>query len=52
MIAGICAGVAEYFHLDPSIVRIVFVLICMLFGFGILLYIIMWMVVPPKSKVL
>jgi phage shock protein C len=52
MIAGVCGGVAEYFNFDPSVVRIVFVLFCMLFGFGMILYILMWMIVPPKSKVL
>ncbi len=51
-IAGVCGGIAEYFHWDPSLVRIAFVLVCFLGGFGILLYILMWIIAPPKSKVL
>jgi phage shock protein PspC (stress-responsive transcriptional regulator) len=51
-IAGICGGIAEYFQLDPSFVRIGFALICFLGGFGFLLYILMWIIVPIKSKVL
>lgn len=51
-IAGVCGGIAEYFRLDPSIVRICFALFCLLGGFGIFLYILMWLIVPNKSKVL
>ena len=50
-IAGVCGGIAEYFDLDPSIVRIAFALICLLYGFGIVLYLLMWIIVPLKSKV-
>lgn len=51
MLVGVCGGIAEYFDWDPSVVRIAFALICLMAGFGILLYIIMWLVVPPKSRV-
>lgn len=50
-IAGVSGGIAEYLNWDPSLVRIAFVLICFLGGFGIFLYIIMWIIVPPKSKI-
>jgi phage shock protein C len=49
MIAGVCAGIAEYFNFDVSLVRIVFVL----FGFtggGILAYIIAAIILPDKSE--
>ncbi len=51
-IAGVCGGIAEYFDLDPSLVRVAFALFCLLGGFGILLYILLWIIVPVKSKVL
>ena len=40
MIGGVCAGLAEYLDIDPTIVRIVWVLMVLFAGFGILLYII------------
>jgi phage shock protein C len=51
ILGGVCGGVAEYFNLDPSIVRIGFVFVCLIGGAGVLLYLIMWVIVPPKSKV-
>lgn len=51
-IAGVCGGIAEYFKLDPSFVRIAFALACLFGGFGLVLYVLMWLIVPPKSKVL
>ncbi len=46
MIAGVCAGLAEYFGVDPVIVRIVFVALALLHGPGIVLYGILWLVMP------
>ncbi len=51
-IGGVCGGVSEYFNFDPSIVRIIFSLFFLLAGFGIFLYILMWIIVPRKSKVI
>ena len=48
-LAGVCGGLAEYFGLDASIVRIIW-LICVLFGgCGLLAYLIMWIVMPEKK---
>ena len=47
MIAGVCGGLAEYFNVDPTLVRLVFAVGAILgFGSFILLYIVMWIVVP------
>ena len=46
MIGGVCAGIAEDLGLDPTIVRIVWVLLLFFAGFGILLYLILWIVMP------
>ncbi len=48
-IAGVCGGLAEYFELDPALVRVAWVLFTLLsFGAGILLYVIMALIVPPR----
>ena len=46
MIGGVCAGLADYLGLDPTIVRIVWVLMLFFAGFGILLYLILWIIMP------
>ena len=45
---GIAGGLAQYFNLDPVLVRVLFVVVTLLHGFGILLYIILWIVVPEE----
>ena len=49
MIAGVCGGLAEFFGSDPSLVRLVFVLLALLGGHGLLVYIILWIIVPYRS---
>ncbi|HYX19789.1 MAG TPA: PspC domain-containing protein [Thermoanaerobaculia bacterium] len=53
MIAGVCGGLAEYFELDPTIVRVAYVLISIVsVAFpGILAYIILMFVIPPPPPV-
>jgi phage shock protein C len=50
MIAGICAGLGEYLDLDPTILRLVFVLLAFGGGSGVLIYIIMWLIIPIKPE--
>jgi phage shock protein PspC (stress-responsive transcriptional regulator) len=45
-IAGVCAGVADYFDIDPTIVRVVWLLATLIPGPNILAYIILWIAVP------
>ncbi|HPW66315.1 MAG TPA: PspC domain-containing protein [Salinivirgaceae bacterium] len=51
IIAGVCAGIAEYFGLDISLVRIGYILLSLLsVAFpGILAYIILWIIIPDKQ---
>jgi phage shock protein C len=49
MIAGICGGVAEYFGIDPVIVRIV-ALVLLFGGPGLPVYLILWLIVPEEPK--
>ena len=51
MIAGVCAGRAEYFAIDPTLVRLAWVLFCALGGSGVLAYIICALIIPSKSQV-
>lgn len=46
IIAGVCGGLAEYLEADPTLVRIVFVLVGLLTGIGLLAYIVMWILIP------
>jgi len=52
MIAGICGGLGEYFEVDPTVVRIVYVLVSILsVAFpGILVYIILWIIIPEAES--
>ncbi|HEY4936943.1 MAG TPA: PspC domain-containing protein, partial [Puia sp.] len=52
MLGGVCGGLAVYLRIDPSVVRIIYaVLILGSFGTALLLYIILWIALPPKSMV-
>ena len=48
VLGGVAGGLAKYFNLDPILVRVLFVIITILHGFGVLLYIILWIVVPEE----
>lgn len=48
-IAGICAGIADYFNIDPVIVRLFFVM-SIFWGGGIIVYFIAWYIVPDKKE--
>ncbi|MDF2684933.1 MAG: PspC protein [Clostridia bacterium] len=51
MLAGVCAGVAEYFDIDPSIVRLAWILFSLMGGSGLLAYIICIFVIPNKYNI-
>lgn len=48
ILAGVCGGIAEYFNVDPTIIRILWVLFSLGYGSGILAYIIAWFIVPKN----
>lgn len=53
MIAGVCGGIAEYFNIDPVIVRLIAVILLLPGGLpGFIPYVIMWIIIPenPKQK--
>jgi phage shock protein C len=45
-IGGVCAGLANYFDLDPTIVRVIWFLAVFFAGAGLLVYVILWIVLP------
>jgi len=49
-IDGVCAGIAEFFEIDSTIVRLIWVLVALFAGSGILLYIIAALVMPRKPE--
>jgi phage shock protein C len=50
MIAGVCGGLGEYLGIDPTFVRIFFVLLALSNGLGVLVYLLMWIIIPPEDK--
>lgn len=52
MFAGVCAGLADYMGIDPTVMRLIFVLLFFVSGPGVLLaYLIMALIVPNESSV-
>ena len=49
-ITGVCGGIAEYFNIDPSIVRLLWLLTVLFAGTGILAYIIAAIIMPKEQK--
>jgi phage shock protein PspC (stress-responsive transcriptional regulator) len=50
VIAGVCAGLARRFGWNPSVVRLLFVLSCLLPGPQFVIYVIMWIVIPNDPE--
>ena len=46
IIAGVCGGIAEYFNVDPTLVRIIAVILALLPGPAVLAYLIAWIIIP------
>lgn len=51
VLGGVAGGFAEIINIDPVIVRIVFVILALSWGSGLVLYIILWMLIPTKSQI-
>ncbi len=48
MIWGVCSGLADYFQLDPTLIRLAFLIALLFFGTGLLLYVILAVVMPSE----
>jgi phage shock protein C len=50
MLAGVCGGLGEYLAVDPTLIRVLFVLLALTGGHGLLLYLILCVVMPPAGQ--
>jgi len=49
MVAGVCGGLGEYLNVDPILFRVLFLLALIVGGSGLLVYIVLWIVVPEEK---
>lgn len=50
-VAGVCGGLADYFNVDATLVRIIFLLLFFGMGNGFIIYAVLWMVMPEETDV-
>jgi phage shock protein C len=53
MLGGVCAGLGEYLNIDPTVIRILFVVLAFAYGASFVIYLVMWVLMPeaPQSAV-
>lgn len=49
-LAGVCGGIAEYFDLDPTLIRVLFILFGFVVGGGLIIYLILWLIIPQAPE--
>ena len=47
-IAGVCGGIADYFGVDPTLVRVIAVIFALFFGWGVIAYLLAWWIMPKN----
>jgi phage shock protein C len=50
LVAGVCAGLGDYFGIDANLVRLVFAALTIFGGAGVLVYLVAWLVVPEEGE--
>lgn len=50
-ICGVCGGIGEYFNIDPTVIRLIWVFLVLCAGTGILAYIVAALIMPTKSEI-
>jgi phage shock protein C len=50
-VAGVCGGLGQRFNVDSTLVRVLFLVLAILGGAGVLLYVAMWIIVPQEPVV-
>ncbi len=48
ILGGVCAGLGKFFGLDATVVRLIFIVLTLMGASGVILYLILWVVVPPE----
>lgn len=51
-LCGVCGGIAEYFDVDPTLIRLLWIILVLCVGTGILAYIVAALIMPSKSEVI
>ena len=49
MLAGVCGGVAQYFNIDPTLIRIIYAVLVIAGSIGLWIYLLMWLLVPEEK---
>lgn len=47
-LAGVCGGLAKYFNVDPTLVRVIFVVLALIGLGGVIIYLVLWVIIPPE----
>lgn len=50
-LCGVCGGIAEYFDVDPTLIRLLWIILILCVGTGILAYIVAAIIIPNKSEI-
>ncbi len=50
ILGGVCGGIAEYFSVDPVIIRLIWIVFTVIYGFGVFLYLIAWVIIPRSPE--
>ena len=50
MLGGVCGGLGKYFDADPNLIRLIFVIFAAITGFGILVYLALWLILPEEGE--
>ena len=48
ILGGVCSGLGEYFEIDPVIFRLLFIVFFFMFGGGVFIYLIAWLIIPDR----
>lgn len=49
-LGGVCGGIAEYFHIDPTLVRLLWGMWALVYGTGIPFYFLAWLIIPARQS--
>lgn len=49
-LAGVCGGLGQYFGIDATLVRVLFVIFALTFGSGFLIYLVLWIIIPNEPE--
>lgn len=49
VLGGVCGGMGKYFDIDPTLIRVIFFVISLFAGIGLLIYLLLWIVLPQED---